>query len=245
MNTNTFEGGTDAANVSTSNSGADSGDAIDLLVIDGAVVNGGNTDVIYAAAAASNGTLGCRMTLQASTTYARWDTAGGELRHSVRRAWKHQVPSAQAVIASVYDASQSRLGLTVESDGKPALTINNNGTTITAAKPPTALTVGQWYYLEGIVQLEDAGADGAVGLYIWDSAGNLVHSYTDTGLSLGSSSIAAYRLGTLSTSSGLAYDYLDEVACGPLASGVTGPPAGEPVAASAFVRWRWDGSEWG
>ena len=99
---NTFEGGTNGANLTVAGSGGASGDAFDTIVVNNAAKNGGGPAVQYLTAAAIQGALGLRITTQAATSYVRWSDPTPGARGVARLPFYFNGnPSAQLDLATI------------------------------------------------------------------------------------------------------------------------------------------------
>lgn len=217
---NNFEGQTDGTNVSLVNS-ADSGDALTNIVVANSPENGGDPAIQYEADAAVTGSMGVRITQQASPTYIRWDVAEAGTRFLARRSLKiASAPSNNAVLMQMRNSSTLMAEFRLGTDLKPYLT--HGATSVVAAKPEDPLPVGT-YWIELAVTKEDAGGDGVVEIGVWDLSNNLLHSYTySTGVT-GTADAAQYRFGQPSGASVWATEDIDEIAAGPQSVGWLGP----------------------
>lgn len=243
---NSFEGGTNGTNVSTSNSGGGSGDAFDVLLINNTSTPGGNSNVQYSTAAAALGSLGCRITLQASITYLRWNDSQSGTRFVSRRSLKFPSnPSADTVLITLYNGSATMASLHLDTSGR---IYAKHGSTTIAGSTSSALSTNTQYFVELAATKESGGGgNGIVEYKVTDSGGSTVGSvYTSAStMSTGTLDCAQYRIGGSSTGTGWTTMDMDDLAAGPLSSGWIGMPANtaptvdagadQTVAASATV----------
>lgn len=227
---NRYEG-TDGAQISTSSLG-DSGAAAATIVLNGAAVNGGNSTLVYDAASALEGNTAAKLTLQAGSSYIRFDDpapgARGVLRIPVR--WS-ATPSATALFGGILNGSDGWM-TQIYVDTSNRISISSRTTIIVASR--FTGTPGTLYWVEVAATKGATTTDGRVELYVYaDDGTTLLHSY-DSGATVDTTTAdaARYRIGGATTASGLSTMVFDVTQCGTLATGLWGPlpaPGNPPV----------------
>lgn len=209
---NTAEGGTDGTTVTTANSGAGSGDAF-------ATVQGTWT---YEADAARGGTLGFRLTTDATARYLRGDDPSPDGRGGAS-GWFYYpgtAPTASYAIYGARTAADAQLGsLNVYTDGKVYL-YTRTGARVTAAGTTTALTEG-WHRFMFLLTPGASTTTARVEVKVWDAAATVLLDH-DTGTTWDAGvtdPVARNRFGGMTSSSGLASFDVDNLRWGHVASG--------------------------
>lgn len=237
---NTFENGTNGANLTIANSGGANGDAFNMLVIDNVSAPGGASSVQYATTAAYQGAMGLLITLSASTTYMRWEEPTSGPRGGLRRPYKHVAhPSTSATLASIRcegggplsDPVDSSMGdLIVDSAGRLCLSHASSGID-TASR--YQLVVGTTYWIEFFVEKGTTTTNGKTWLRVLAADGTTVlNDYTSTTSNTRSSNVLRYRFAGATTATGWTSDTLDSLQAGLLPSGFLGPLPNQPPVVS-------------
>lgn len=215
IKTNTFEGGTPSGVVSVANSGGASGDAWDIILLNNSSAPSGNSNCVYSTAAAVQGTLGCRITLQAAASYLRWNVSEVATRFVARRSFKMpSLPSASTTLLQISNGSITFLY--VDTTGKIGV---DRGGFVTGSLTASALSAGVQYWLElAMVKETGGGGNGQIEYKIFDNSGGVVATYASAAnKSTGTGDASQYRFGGATTASGWTYDDLDTCRCGPVA----------------------------
>lgn len=176
---NSFEGGTNAAQITPANSGGLSGNAFDYVFYNNTSYPGGNANIIYSTAAALAGSMGARIALGTSATYLAWfDLVGGGNRAVARFPIKFAAnPTASAALVELRSASSSMAGAKIRTTGK-VQAYNRVGTALTGSD--YQLSTGTLYWGElaatkgtgttdGRIEMKIYAADGTTQLFSWDS----------------------------------------------------------------------------
>ena len=219
---NTFEGGTNGSAITVTNSGGTSGTAWGAIVANGAGVTS-SANIIYSSTAAQSGSLGCRITLDASSSYLRVDadtTMTNRVFFRLKTTYPGPATSSINTMAVLMAGTVRTVSLVVGTDGKPFFTLTNSGTYFAACKPSTALTAGSKYTFEIVVGKATAAGntDGELGFRILDSAGTVIHTYSGTG-NTGIADYTAVRFGGATNTLGWTTLDIDDTSFGDLASG--------------------------
>jgi len=226
--TNTFEGGTDGAAVTVNNSGGASGTAFGVLVYNNVALGSstGNSNLTYYAARRARGNMGARIVLAAAVSYLRLDLVDTGARYVQRRYFYYETqPTGTYTLMSMYAGPTLMGSIAVTSDGK--ITPNRNAVVLTSLKSTSALTPGTWYAIELAITPESgAGGNGVLEWRLMSAAETQIETKSVGSLTIGSGAINFMRFGLSTTSSGLTYDYIDELRGGPLDSGWIGPVTG-------------------
>jgi len=219
---NNFEGQSDGTNVTTVNSAA-SGDALNNIVVANSPANGGNAAIQYEADAAVSGSMGVRITQQASATYIRWDVAEAGTRFVARRSLKITgAPSSNVALIQMRNTGGTIMGqFMLGTDLKPYLT--HGTTSIVAAKPSAALPNGTYWIELAITKESGGGGNGVVEIGVFDLAEEEIHTYTYSTGTTGTADAGQYRFGQVSGAAVWATEDIDGIAAGPQVSGWLGP----------------------
>lgn len=222
---NTFEGGTNGATITTSNSGGASGTAWDFIeILAGATATYTTT--------ASNGSRAASFTGNGAHAYLQWyitSTTKMSLRAYVRLP---ALPSAefQAItprsttdyIGSVNFTTAGKIKLTSAAPGTPTL--------FTAT---TALSVNTWYRVEVSWEVGTTTANGKVQFkYFLGDGTTAIESFTSTTANLGTSPIVDLRLGKINNT-GNTPIMIDSVTYDPATVALLGPHTGITIAPTA------------
>ncbi|MCL2037648.1 hypothetical protein FWG95_01430 [Candidatus Saccharibacteria bacterium] len=230
---NTFEGGTSGNAITLAGSGGASGTAFAAIVANGAGVSS-SPNIIYSSAAALNGSLGCRMTLDAAQSYLLMNASATMTnRVYVRLKVRYPGPAVGGAVVNTFttllaNAGAGRpAGIAVGTDGRPFLSVSNAGTWFNGgagqpdSRPPTALIPGATYtfiLVAGKASAAAPTADGELGFRILDSGGNIVHTWTGTGAT-GVDDFNGVRFGGSTNANGWTSVDMDDVELGDVASG--------------------------
>lgn len=240
---NTFEGGTNGATISVANSGGTSGTAFSAVVANGSGVSS-SSNIVYSSAAAQTGNLGCRITLDAATSYLLMN-ASATMTGRVYLRFNATYPgpaNASGVVNTMAvllanSGSNRVIYVNVGNEGRPFLGITNSNTWLNGGagqvdtRPPTALTPGAKYtFIVVVGKASAAGAtDGELGYRILDSGGNIVHTWTGTG-NTGVADFNGARFGVATNTAGWTTFDFDDVELGDIASGWPPGSGGTTVA---------------
>ncbi len=217
---NTFEGGTNGAQLTLTNS-ALSGDALTNIIVDTVVSNTGSPAVTYVNSPIVEGSLAIRMAQQANPTYIRWDDTQTGNRFVVRRGiYLTTSPTANnAVVVQVRNSSTVIAQISISIDR--TIRIFNSTSSVPGSASP-ALSLNTIYWLEMAMTKETGSGssdDGIIELRVTDNTGTVLHNYTLTGANTGILNATQYRFGQPSGAAWGTYDYIDGIAAGPLDSG--------------------------
>lgn len=231
---NRYEG-TNGTNISVSSLGG-SGTTPAVLVLGGASTPGGNSNLVYDSASALSGSTGAKFTLQASTSYLRFDdpTPGGRGVLRVPVKWA-TTPTANTLFGGVLtgaDAWMSQINV----DSSNRISCSAGTAVITTAGARYTGTAGTQYWVELAATKGTTTTDGRVEFRVYAADGTtLLHSY-DSGAAVntGTADAARFRVGGATTASGQTTLSFDSTQHGALASGFWGPlpPPGNPPVAS-------------
>lgn len=240
---NTFEGGTNGTAISAANSGGASGTAFSAIVANGASV-ASSPNIVFSTAAAQAGVLGCRMTLDAASSYLLMN-AGATMTNRVYIRFKATYPgpsnsgsAVNSMAILLANAGSNRVAyVNVGSDGRPFLGVTNSNTWLNGGggqvdtRPATALTPGAKYtFIVVVGKASSAGnTDGELGYRILDSGNNIVHSWTGTG-NTGVADFNGARYGLATNTAGWTTFDFDDVELGDIASGWPAGSGGTTVA---------------
>ncbi|MCL2037647.1 hypothetical protein FWG95_01425 [Candidatus Saccharibacteria bacterium] len=240
---NTFEGGTNGTAISVANSGGASGTAFAGIIANGVGVTS-SPNIVFSTAAAQTGTLGCRMTLDATTSYLLMN-ASATMTDRVYIRFKATYPgpaNASGVVNSMAvllaNAGSNRvIYVNVGNDNRPFLGITNSNTWLNGGagqvdtRPPTGITPGAKYTFIVVVGKASAAdaTDGELGFRILDSSDSIVHSWTGTG-NTGVADFSGARYGTATNTLGWTTFDFDDVELGDVASGWPPGSGGTTVA---------------
>jgi|GEM_PF-2195777 len=208
---NTFEGGSDGTMLTIANSGGASGDAFSYIFSNNIAYVNGNSNIVYSAAAKTNGNLGLRITLTASTSYVRIDDSNGGTRGVIRVPITPASVSGDTSYAAIRNVSNVVMAsVGVYSDGKIRAYTSTGGRINASAYTPT---LGTLYWAElaatsgadtstGRIEMKLFAADGTTELYSYDSGATV---------NTGTENVAQFRWGTQTTATGLTYVDLDDI----------------------------------
>ncbi|MGV9001437.1 MAG: hypothetical protein ACOH18_00555 [Candidatus Saccharimonadaceae bacterium] len=226
--TNTFEGGTDGGIITIANSGGASGSAFGALVYNNVSVGGsGNANLAYSSALRARGNMAARITLAGSVSYLRLDLVDTGTRYVARRYFYYEaMPTGNYTLLAMYAGATLAGSIVVTSDGK--ITPYRGSTALTTLKSTAALTTGAWYAIEYAITPETGGGgNGIIEWRLMTAAETQIETKNVTAQATGTGAITYIRYASSSsTTSGLTYDYLDELRGGPLDSGWIGPVTG-------------------
>lgn len=239
---NTFDGGVSGTNFTVANSGGVNGSASDTLVVNNVAANGGNAAIQYSTDAALEGPNGLRLTLAATTTYARWSDPTPGPRGGFRRPFHFTgAPTAQLDLGSIRSegggplsdsAGAAMLTLVVTTTGRVA--IGPAGTNDAASL--YALTAGQRYWFEVFAEKGTTAANGKAWLRVYAADGiTVLHDYVNNACNTRSSNAWQFRFGGGTTASGYTIDNLDSIQFGAKSSGFFGPLVSAPEIASFTI----------
>ena len=239
---NTFEGGTNGANLTVAGSGGASGDAFDTIVVNNAAKNGGGPAVQYLTAAAIQGALGLRITTQAATSYVRWSDPTPGARGVARLPFYFNGnPSAQLDLATIRSEGGGPLG---DSAGAAMISLVCASTGRIAIAPAGSTDAASQFLLPsvGLYWIEFAGTkgttttDGKGELRVYAADGTtLLHNYTNSACNCRSSNAWQYRWGGVTTATGYTYVDLDSIQAGALTgTSFHGPLANTPPTISSI-----------
>lgn len=229
---NTFEGGSDGTPISRANSGGASGTSLTVLIANGIDVSTSTSpNIIFSSAAAQAGALGCRMTLDAGTSYLLIN-APAAMTDRVYFRFKATfpgpsnnsgVPNPMGLLLA--NGGSNRVAyINVNSAGAAFLGVTNSNKWLAGGADPDtrspALTAGQKYtFIVVVGKASAAGAlDGELGFRILDSGGNIVHNWTGTH-DTGVADFNGARFGTATNAAGWTTFDVDDVELGDIASG--------------------------
>lgn len=235
MPKNTFETGVDGTVMTTANTTA-GGDAATFIISNNVAASG---NLAYEADAAHYGSMGCRITLAAATSYWRWDVTQATGRWVWSRTFKVlSTPTATSIVlGGIYAAGVVMAQIRLMASPANVLRVANATADITASDSP-ALTVGNKYYVELAVTEGTTTSNGKIEISLWDvSTGTVIHTWSSTAQNTGTVGASRSRHGGAITGSGWTIDDMDQIEFKQLASGWIGPPviATEPE----FNDWVW------
>ncbi len=221
---NSFEGGTNGANISTTNSGGASGAALTNIVVSNSPVNTGSPSITYVNSPVIEGSLAARITQQSTATYIRWDDTQVGNRFVVRRGiYLTANPTANnSTIIQVRSSAGVVAQVSISIDG--TIRILNSSTSVPASASP-ALSLNTIYWIEMAMTKETGTGttdDGVIELLITNNSGAVFHTYTFTGANTGIADVTQYRFGQPAGAAWSTYDYIDGIAAGPLDTGWIG-----------------------
>lgn len=208
---NTFEGGTDGANITVANSGGASGDAFGVIVYNNVSVgSSGNAGITYSASSAKQGSLGVNFIPAANTSYLRHDVPVSETGTRIVSEVTLRFPSNPAatfMIMRAHSSSNASLGaLILRTDGRIAVYDATN-VEITASRMVSALAANTDYIAALAVQPGTTTANGTLEYRIYDSSHSTVlFSWSSTAVNAGTTAPAFMRyFGPVATSGWSAY----------------------------------------
>jgi hypothetical protein len=210
----TFDTGTDGENVTLADSGNTGGNAFSYLFVNNASTPGGSSVLQYSSAAAVEGGMGVRLTPTATTSYLRWDAAGGArgvMRLPIRFPNNPTDPGSAVTIAQIRNSSnQLMAGVLIRNTGHIRAT--DNAASVAASAYQLLPNTLYWAELavtkgttttDGRIELKVYSADGTTEIFTWDSG---------TTLNTGTANVDQIRFGGgLGTSSGWAYQDIDSI----------------------------------
>lgn len=214
---NGFEGQTNGTTATPANSAA-SGDAFATIFSNGAVAN---SALVYSTAAAVYGTMGCRITLAAGASYARFDESVGTGRRVMTRTVK--IPSSGAPTAE-FVLMRADAGGTLMADIRVISTgvfrVAPQGASMSASASP-AVSANGTYLLQYAVTPGTTTSNGRVEYRVINpSNGSVIHTYdSGTTVNTGTANQTRARFGGEITGKGWTVDDLDAVGFYTMASG--------------------------
>lgn len=226
--TNTFEGGTDGANISVANSGGASGDAFNVLLLNGTSASSGSSVLTYSDDFAAQGALSGKLTHTASQSYLRWNYAESHNRFAIRRlVYFATAPTTTVSLMTMHNGTGIMADIRLEPGRTLLPYIGTAGHT--AGRSAMALAVNTIYWLEIAVTKETGGGgNGKVEWNLTNAAGAVVETYSSPATAAtGAIDAQQFRLGGGSTATwgAGAVEWLDTVRAGGIASGWIGPIA--------------------
>lgn len=209
---NSFEGGTNGAQITVANSGGASGDAFSYICYNNASYPNGNANLVYSTAAAKAGSMGARLTLGTATTYLAWSKpTGAGSRIVARRPWRQaSSPGSAATILALRNASATIATAIIRTTGAIRI-CDNTGVSTTGSNYQLSNNTDYWIELavtngtttsNGRVELKVYASDGTTELWSYDSG---------TTLNCGTTTPQDARFATHLSTNGWATDDLDEI----------------------------------
>lgn len=203
---NTFDGGTESGQITVGNSGGASGDPFtDIIWNNASVAGSGVPQLVYSAAAASQGVRGCMGSVVASTIdyFRKDDPSPAGTRGSIRLTFTYSgIPSALTGQCHIRSASALMGALSINNAGKVVMQ-NAAGTSVTASTSSATvsgkinagvLVSGRKYVLVGAATAGTTTSNGTLAWRLYDHAtGTLIDSWTSSTENAGTANPAVGR----------------------------------------------------
>jgi hypothetical protein len=216
VKSNTAEGGTPGASVTTANSGGASGNAFNL------VSKGSGAALTYSTAAAAHGTLGYALTGSSGTaTLVGWN--GYSATSMAIRFYYNPGPALPSKVLRLADIrNSSATAARVELSASNQIFIQNAaGTTVTTF--PHALAANTWYRVELTISLSNAAATINAAYYPADSTTPVDPAYSTVTGNTGTATITQVSIGSAASATWTGTSYFDDLAAQPGTTSFIGP----------------------
>jgi RHS repeat-associated protein len=237
---NSGEGGTAGTTVTTSNSGAGSGDAFTT------VSRGSGASLTYATGAAAHGSLGYSLTGASGTaTFMGWNalnTPASAVRFYYNPG--SVLPSTVIRLADIQNSTGTAARLELSATNQ-LFVQNNAGTTV--ATFPTVLSANTWYRIELGISVSATAATVSAAYYLNDSTSPVDPAYTTNTGNTGTTNITQVVVGSTASATWSGTSSFDDIRVisgsatliGALAAAPGAPTGVTAIAgtASASVSW--------
>jgi hypothetical protein len=221
---NSFEGGTNNTNITTTNSGGASGDAFDGTDTASATLQ-------FSSAQKHSGTLSGRCTYTGSNAYANFGLGFSPTTTRTRTAFRFYVYLTSGgtftthELFTVLDSTLNEAPVFVGLDASTKLQIKTNARSTVSFTATSALPKGAWYRIEVAVTIGSSTSNGAIDFayYLGDST-TPVQSFSSSSLNLGTLDIGGGFFGNgFQAVASARTNYYDDIAIQELSSGFIGP----------------------
>jgi hypothetical protein len=216
VKSNTAEGGTPGASVTTANSGGGSGTAFTV------VSKGSGATITYAAAAAVHGTLGYALTGSSGTaTLVGWN--GYSATSMAIRFYYNPGPTLPSKVIRLADIRNSTAtAARVELSASNQLFIQNTaGTTLTTF--PHALQANTWYRIELTISVSSSAATIDAAYYPADSTTPVDPAYSTVTGNTGTANLTQVSIGSAASATWTGTSYFDDLAAQAGSTAFIGP----------------------
>jgi hypothetical protein len=213
---NTAEGGTAGASVTTANSGGVSGNAFTVVGM------GSGASLVYATAAAAHGALGYSLHGSSGTaTLMGWN--GFSATSMAIRLYYNPGPTLPSKVMRLADIRNSTAtAARVELSASNQLFIQNTaGTTLTTF--PHALQANTWYRIELTISISSSAATINAAYYPADSTTPVDPAYSTVTGNTGTANITAVSIGSAASATWTGTSYFDDLAAQSGSTAFIGP----------------------
>ncbi|HEY5051603.1 MAG TPA: fibronectin type III domain-containing protein [Acidothermaceae bacterium] len=226
LQSNSAEGGTPGASVTTANSGGASGTAFTI------VSKGSGATITYAAAAAVHGALGYALTGSSGTATLMGWNGYSATSMAIRFYYNPGSTLPNQVLRLADIRNSTATAARVELSASNQIFIQNNaGTTVTTFAH--ALQANTWYRIEMAISVSSSAASINAAYYTLDSTTPVDPAYTTATGNTGTASITQVTVGSTASATWTGTSYFDDIASQSPSTAFIGPVSASPTAPDA------------